>query len=452
MQTPRHTPCVLIIDDEPDIRELLEITLGRMNLDTASVVNAEEAYAILHTREFQLCLTDMNLPDGSGIDIIHFIQQYRPELPVAVITAYGSMDLAITALKAGAFDFVSKPVELARLRELVTQAIKLSTKKTAPSRITMLGESSSIQLLRKQINRIARSQAPVYINGESGTGKELVARMIHEQSARSDQSFVAVNCGAIPATLVESEFFGHKKGSFTGATSDKSGLFQAAHGGTLFLDEIADLPLLMQVKLLRALQEKTIRPIGSHAEIPVDVRILSATHKNLTTEVEQERFRQDLFFRINVIELTIPPLRDRDDDRLLLANYFLDRLAQEYAVTSPKLTTQAVQLLYDYDFPGNVRELENTLERAFTLCEKGVITPEDLNIKPTQTLITESHDNVQILNNESLEQYLETIEKKAIVDALNHNHWNRTTTAKQLGITFRALRYRMKKLNIEEPD
>ncbi len=446
------TPRVLIIDDEPDIRELLEITLGRMNLDTASVVNTQEAYAILQAQEFQLCLTDMNLPDGTGIDIIRFIQQHKPELPVAVITAYGSMDLAITALKAGAFDFVSKPVELSRLRELVTQAIKLSTKKIAPSRIIMLGESSAIELLRKQISRIARSQAPVYINGESGTGKELVARMIHEQSARSDQSFVAVNCGAVPAMLVESEFFGHKKGSFTGASSDKSGLFQAAHGGTLFLDEIADLPLVMQVKLLRALQEKKIRAIGSQSEIDVDVRILSATHKDLTTEVEEERFRQDLFFRINVIELTIPPLRERDDDRLLLANYFLDRLAREYGLASPILTTQAVRRLYDYPFPGNVRELENTLERAFTLCENGTITPDDLNLKSIPKATPQPHDRVDPIKIESLEEYLEAIEKQTILDALQQNHWNRTVTAKQLGITFRALRYRMKKLNIEESE
>ena len=447
-------PQVLIVDDEPDIRELLEITLGRMNLMTLSAANVKDACRLIQQTHFNLCLTDMNLPDGTGFDIIEFIRQRSVETPVAVITAYGSIDMAISALKAGAFDFVSKPVELPRLRELVQQAIKLSQKEQTPSRIIMLGESPGITLLKKQIYRIARSQAPIFINGESGTGKEVVARMIHEQGSRSDQPFIAVNCGAIPLELMESEFFGHTKGSFTGAISDKTGLFQAAHGGTLFLDEVADLPLSMQVKLLRALQEKKIRPVGSQTEQDVDVRILSATHKNLTEEVSKERFRQDLFFRINVIELKIPPLRERGDDLLLLTNYFLEKMASEHGTTLPQLTSEALQILSNYRFPGNIRELKNTLQRAFTLCENNTITPEDLSLDATNNRDPETAQRpakpLRWQPSESLEEYLERIEKQAILHALEVNNWNRSAAAKQLGITFRALRYRLKKLDLEE--
>ncbi|MTI13463.1 sigma-54-dependent transcriptional regulator [Sansalvadorimonas verongulae] len=457
-----NPPRVLIIDDEPDIRELLEITLGRMKLDTEAVTTVAEAELQLKSGSFDLCLTDMNLPDGNGIELVQFIQQHCPQTPVAVITAYGSMDTAIASLKAGAFDFVSKPVELPRLRELVNQALKLSQSEKKASRIKMLGESAPIHKLKQQISRIARSQAPVYINGESGTGKEVVARMIHEQGPRGDQPFVAVNCGAIPSELMESEFFGHRKGSFTGAVNDKTGLFHAAHGGTLFLDEVADLPLHMQVKLLRAIQEKKIRPVGSQQEEAVDIRILSATHRDLAHEVQEERFRQDLFYRINVIELKVPPLKDRGEDILLLAEHFLNRLGDECDIEPPVLSQEANHALLHYSYPGNVRELENILERAFTLCENDTIMPADLylneeaQIQPEQDSATEQpqgeRKHTPPPNFDSLEDYLEGLEKQAILQALETTRWNRTAAARQLGITFRALRYRLKKLNLDSPE
>ncbi len=450
------TPRVLIIDDEPDIRELLEITLGRMKLDTVAVATVGEAEAVLAEEFFDLCLTDMNLPDGNGIELVQYIQQNCPETPVAVITAYGSMDTAISSLKAGAFDFVSKPVELPRLRELVNHAINLSHTKIKKSGTHMLGESDPIERLRKQIIRIARSQAPVYINGESGTGKEVVARMIHEQSSRSDKPFIAVNCGAIPSELMESEFFGHKKGSFTGAVNDKTGLFQAAHGGTLFLDEVADLPLHMQVKLLRAIQEKKIRPVGSHQEEEVDIRILSATHRDLMNEVGEGKFRQDLFYRINVIELKVPPLRVRGSDILILADFFLNKLADEIGSELPTLTKAAEDTLLKYGFPGNVRELENILERAFTLCENDTINPEDLYLNEQDFVEASGDESLAAqppvradFNN--LEDYLVGIEKQTILEALETTRWNRTAAARQLGITFRALRYKLKKLDLDGP-
>ncbi|KZY30187.1 sigma-54-dependent Fis family transcriptional regulator, partial [Oleiphilus sp. HI0043] len=299
----------LIIDDEPDIRELLEITLMRMGIDTCSSATIMDAKAYLSEQSFDLCLTDMNLPDGNGIDLVSFIQKNHPDMPVAMITAYGNVETAISALKAGAFDFISKPVDLNQLRGLVTSALELSKRKanespssTQPEHIK--GKTKAIQKLNKQIDKLARSQAPIYISGESGSGKELVAKMIHQNSPRASTGrFVPVNCGAIPSELVESEFFGHKKGSFSGAIEDKSGLFRAADGGTLFLDEVADLPLEMQVKLLRAIQEKRIRPVGEQEEVQVNVRILSATHKDLAKLVEDGSFRQDLFYRINVIKL-----------------------------------------------------------------------------------------------------------------------------------------------------
>ncbi len=446
-------PRVLIVDDEADIRELLEITLGRMQLTTFAAADLAEARGILSREPIQFCLTDMNLPDGSGIDLVRFIQQEYPQLPVAMLTAYGSMDTAIEALKAGAFDFVSKPVELQRLRDLVQTALKLGLESEQRAGThQLLGESTPIALLRKQVKKLARSQAPVYISGESGTGKELVARLIHEQGPRSDHPFVPVNCGAIPSELVESEFFGHRKGSFTGASSDKPGLFQAAHGGTLFLDEVADLPIAMQVKLLRALQEKSVRPVGAEQEVAVDVRILSATHKDLAQLVHRGEFRQDLFYRINVIELQVPPLRDRGEDILILANHLLDKLAQEYELPAARLSRDAQQQLMAYPFPGNVRELENILERAFTLCEEDLIRAADLHL-PSQGHGTSVHggatESLGIAEVDSLEEYLEEIEKKAIVQALERTKWNRTAAAKLLGMTFRQLRYRLKKLGID---
>ncbi|WP_413774418.1 sigma-54-dependent transcriptional regulator [Marinobacter sp. AN1] len=425
------------------------------------------ARELLEAEPAHLCLTDMNLPDGNGIDLVAWIQEHRPETPVAVITAYGNMDTAIEALKAGAFDFVSKPVELPRLRELVNSALRLSEPERQEIQQTdepglLLGNSREIQRLRSQTRKLARSQAPVFISGESGSGKELVARMIHMQGPRSDAPFVAVNCGAIPSELMESEFFGHRKGSFTGANESKDGLFRSADGGTLFLDEVADLPLAMQVKLLRAIQEKAVRPVGESREVPVDIRILSATHKNLPELVKDGSFRQDLFYRINVIELAVPALRERPDDIPLLSNHILERIAREYECPPARLSQGALGYLKDYAFPGNVRELENILERAFTLCDSEVIDTDDLHIGtppvdlPPSRQMRESQDsdNSQELpslpdGDMDLERYLETIERQAIEKALEATRWNKTAAAKRLGISFRALRYRLKKLGME---
>ncbi len=461
------THTALIVDDEPDIRELLEITLVRMGIATRSAPDLATARELLEAEPAHLCLTDMNLPDGNGIDLVAWIQEHRPETPVAVITAYGNMDTAIEALKAGAFDFVSKPVELPRLRELVNSALRLSEPERQEIQQTdepglLLGNSREIQRLRSQTRKLARSQAPVFISGESGSGKELVARMIHMQGPRSDAPFVAVNCGAIPSELMESEFFGHRKGSFTGANESKDGLFRSADGGTLFLDEVADLPLAMQVKLLRAIQEKAVRPVGESREVPVDIRILSATHKNLPELVKDGSFRQDLFYRINVIELAVPALRERPDDIPLLSNHILERIAREYECPPARLSQGALVYLKDYAFPGNVRELENILERAFTLCDSEVIDTDDLHIGtppvdlPPDRQMRESQDsdNSQALpslpdGDMDLERYLETIERQAIEKALEATRWNKTAAAKRLGISFRALRYRLKKLGME---
>ncbi len=373
---------ILIVDDEPDIRELLEITLGRMKLETQSARNVGEAREKLARDSFDLCLTDMRLPDGTGLELVQHIQQRHPQVPVAMITAYGSLDTAINALKSGAFDFLTKPVDLPRLRELVTSALRLPMAGQKPTTIDtrLLGDSLPMRALRKQIDKLARSQAPVYISGESGSGKELVARLIHEQGPRAERPFVPVNCGAIPSELMESEFFGHRKGSFSGAVEDKPGLFQAANGGTLFLDEVADLPLAMQVKLLRAIQEKAVRSIGGQQEEVVDVRILCATHKDLNAEVSAERFRQDLYYRLNVIELRVPPLRERRDDIEPLASNVLKRLASGSGLPAARLHPQALDTLKNYRFPGNVRELENMLERAYTLCENDQIEACDLRL------------------------------------------------------------------------
>ncbi|RRJ83261.1 sigma-54-dependent transcriptional regulator [Aestuariirhabdus litorea] len=444
-----HTTA-LIVDDEPDIRELLEITLSRMGLKTHSAANLQDARLLLQKNRFDLCLTDMQLPDGNGIELVKHIQKYCSDTPVAMITAFGSMDTAVDALKAGAFDFVSKPVELNRLRDLVNTALKLNrhTEPSPEQSTPMLGESPRIAKLQAQIRKLARSQAPVYISGESGSGKELVARKIHEQGPRAEAPFIPVNCGAIPSELMESEFFGHTKGSFTGATAAKAGLFQAATGGTLFLDEVADLPLHMQVKLLRAIQEKSVRPVGSEQEIAVDVRILSATHKDLAQLVKEQQFRQDLFYRINVIELKVPSLRERSEDIPLLAQSILRKLAEECDTTPPQLDQEALDALMRYPFPGNVRELENILERAFTLCEEEQIGAEDLQLEPAQPLESENAP-LPTLGVDSLEAYMETIERSAITQALEKTRGNKTAAAKQLGISFRALRYRLKKLEME---
>ncbi|HBN8236133.1 TPA: sigma-54-dependent Fis family transcriptional regulator [Pseudomonas aeruginosa] len=439
----------LIVDDEPDIRELLEITLGRMKLDTRSARNVKEARELLAREPFDLCLTDMRLPDGSGLDLVQYIQQRHPQTPVAMITAYGSLDTAIQALKAGAFDFLTKPVDLGRLRELVATALRLRHPETeeAPVDNRLLGESPPMRALRNQIGKLARSQAPVYISGESGSGKELVARLIHEQGPRIERPFVPVNCGAIPTELMESEFFGHKKGSFTGAIEDKQGLFQAASGGTLFLDEVADLPMPMQVKLLRAIQEKAVRAVGGQQEIGVDVRILCATHKDLAAEVGAGRFRQDLYYRLNVIELRVPPLRERREDIPLLAERILKRLAGDTGLPAARLTGDAQEKLKNYRFPGNVRELENMLERAYTLCENDQIQPHDLRLADAPGASQDGAASLSEIDN--LEDYLEDIERKLIMQALEETRWNRTAAAQRLGLTFRSMRYRLKKLGID---
>jgi two-component system response regulator PilR (NtrC family) len=470
-----ETKRALIVDDEPDIRELLEITLGRMDIDTLAAANLSQARELLQNETFDFCLTDMNLPDGNGIDLVQHISDVHPQMPVAMITAHGNMESAVEALKAGAFDFVSKPLNLELLRKLVDTALNLKPLESKDQPDSgLIGNTPAMQLLRKQIAKLARSQAPIYISGESGSGKELVARLIHEQGPHADAPFIPVNCGAIPTELMESEFFGHVKGSFTGALSDKEGLFQAANGGTLFLDEVADLPLAMQVKLLRGIQEKAIRPIGGQQEIPVDVRILSATHKDLAIEVENDKFRQDLYYRINVIELKVPSLRERLDDVPDLATELLGRIAADYKLDAPRISDAAMESLKSYHFPGNVRELTNILERAFTLCEDDEIRAEDLSLSPADTgqrvsaPVAASSDPEEAASNEAatqadksntptampddadnLESYLEGIEKSVIVEALEATRWNKTAAAKKLGITFRALRYRLKKLGLE---
>lgn len=431
-------PRVLVVDDEADLRSLLEITLGRMGLHTRTAANLAQARQLLREHDFALCLTDMRLPDGTGLELIEEIQQQHPGLPVAMITAYGNMELAVEALRAGAFDCISKPVDLANLRTLVRQATTLAPPPRSHTRL--IGQSAVIRALRQRIDKVARSQAPVCISGESGSGKEVIAREIHASGKRADGPFVAVNCGAIPAELMESEFFGHLKGSFTGATADRDGFFQAAEGGTLFLDEVADLPLPMQVKLLRALQERRRAPPGARQEQPVDVRILSASHKPLQAEVEAGRFREDLYYRINVIELRVPPLRERRDDIPLLADALLARVAARYEHPF-RLTDAARARLLAYDFPGNVRELENILERAAALCDGGTITPAELAFGSAPRC----NGNAPC---EPAAQPVTEDERQTLVQALDEHRWNRTAAARALGMTLRQLRYRMKKYGI----
>ncbi len=465
------TPVVLIVDDEPDLIELVSLTLARMNLATASATDLAGARALLAAQRFALCLTDMRLPDGDGLDLVAYIQERHPDTPVAVITAHGNVESAVRALKLGAFDFVSKPLDLGVLRKLVATAIKLGRRNpgatvdetaepsVSPTAPRLLGQSSQMAALRELIARVSRSQAPVHITGESGTGKELVARLIHDTGARAEGPFVPVNCGAIPSELMESELFGHKRGSFTGAVSDKKGLLQSAEGGTLFLDEVADLPLHMQVKLLRVIQEKTVRPVGEQREMPTDVRVLSATHKSLAELVSQGRFREDLYYRINVIEIRVPALRHHADDIPELATAVLRRLSGRLGVTAPEISFAARAALQHYAFPGNVRELENILERAIALSVSGVVAPEDLQLRPnpvlptdveavkvavTDTTIPTSAEAIPALGDQ-----LEHMEREAIIKALEQTRYNKTAAARLLGMSFRALRYRVKKLGIE---
>ena len=471
----------LIVDDEHDIRELLVVTLGRMGLRTDTAPNLAVAREMLSTVAYDLCLTDMRLPDGSGLDLVAEIATRFPTTPVAVITAYGNVEAAVEALKSGAFDFVTKPVDLTVLRGLVRQALDLNSSRQAnpEGTLLLLGESPAMVGLRDTIAKVARSQAPVHISGESGTGKELVARTIHAQGSRAAGPFIPVNCGAIPSELMESEFFGHKKGSFTGAHTDKPGLFQVADGGTLFLDEVAELPLAMQVKLLRAIQEKTVRPVGANTEVPVDVRILSATHKDLDVLVADGKFRHDLFYRINVIELDVPPLRERAGDLPLLSEAILKRLAYAMKRRAPSLAPDSVAALEIYSFPGNVRELENILERALAMADSEIIAARDLRLPnvhhasapplpaavPPQTMLgggmstppsqaNPAAEDPRTINprdtsTSALPSYIEEIERNAIQQALQEHRYNKTKTAAALGITFRALRYKLKKLGIE---
>jgi two-component system response regulator PilR (NtrC family) len=452
-------PTVLIVDDEPDIRELLSMTLEGMDVSPDTAEDLAGARSKLEASDFHFCLTDMRLPDGDGLELVQWMQKNAPGVPVAVITAHGNVESAVRALKLGAYDFVSKPLKVKDLRKLVTTALRLRGETAEANASRLIGSSEAMERVRVMIRKVARSQAPVHIAGESGTGKELVARMIHESGPRAGQPFVPVNCGAIPSELMESELFGHGKGSFTGATADKEGLIRSAEGGTVFLDEIADLPLHMQVKLLRVLQERSVRPVGETQEIPVDVRFLSATHQDLASLVTQGRFREDLYYRINVIELVVPPLRERDQDILELADHILRRLAPEMGVDKPELSPGAMRTLLAHRFPGNVRELENVLERAMTMCEGGRIHSEDIQLRrpsgPAPRAGEPSPEQGVPEGGETpdgpgdLGDQLEDMERTAIIKALEETRYNKTRAAEKLGISFRALRYRIKKLGIE---
>jgi len=454
-----RNPIALIFDDEPDILQLLGITLSRMDIDTKKAETLTQAKSLLSENEFDFCLTDMRLPDGDGIDLIKFIQTDYEHIPVALITAHGNMETAIDAMKAGAFDFLSKPVDLTALRSIIKNALKLShqpiqkSKKTAIKnekvRKQLIGDTEVMKSLKQTILKLARSQAPVYIHGESGTGKELVAKLIHHKGPRSEQPFVPVNCGAIPSELMESEFFGHIKGSFTGAVADKKGLFQLAEGGTLFLDEIAELPLAMQVKLLRAIQEKTIRPVGGDREIRVDTRILSASHKDLLKQVNEGQFRQDLYYRVNVIEIQVPALRERKGDIRKLTEFLLEQLSLSQGVKASSISDRAMDKLLSYDFPGNIRELENILERALTLANEEVIYEEDLNLPALAVSNQATNGEFLSRNSLPLDEYLADIERTEILKALKQTNGNKTKAAKNLGISFRAMRYKLDKLEID---
>jgi len=449
-------PTCLIVDDETDIRELLTMTLERMDIETFSASGVDEAKSLLKQRQYGLCLTDMHMPDGSGLDLVHYISEFYAGLPVAVITAHANAENAVSALKAGAFDYLSKPISLKQLRPVIEFALKLPAQSSANTTNTleMIGESEPIQYVRSMIAKLARSQAPVYISGESGSGKELAAKLVHKNSSRAEGAFIAVNCGAIPENLMESEFFGYKKGAFTGANQDKEGLFHAASGGTLFLDEVADLPLAMQVKLLRAIQEKKVRMVGGTNEYVVDVRIISATHKNLSEMMDAGLFRQDLYYRLNVIQLKMPALRDRPSDIPLLAKVLMAKLCSSMNITEPLIDSATQAYISKLQFPGNVRELENMLERALAMCDGKTITLDDLmhqdELRGEVALrriekLSFDHDQSSEI---SLSAYLDDIEKRAIINALNKANNNKTAAAKLLGVSFRTLRYRLAKLEL----
>lgn len=454
-----EAPHVLVVDDEADLRELLVITLGRMKLQATAADSLSTAKQRLKEAHYDLCLTDMNLGDGTGLELLQFISQYCPTMPTAVITAYGSMKTATDAMKYGAYDFIAKPVALDRLRQLIEDGLGINeVEEHHEEEDNLIGDAPSIVALKSQVRKLARSQAPIYISGESGSGKERIARLIHTLGPRREKPFVAVNCGAIPSELMESEFFGHRKGAFTGAVEDRKGLFREADGGTLFLDEVADLPLHMQVKLLRAIQEKSVRPVGEAKEFQVNLRILCATHKNLEDEMEEGRFRQDLFYRLNVIEAHVPPLRERREDIPKLVRHILDRLSQAWEIPPPSVSSDAVNAIGNYAFPGNVRELENTLERALTLCDGNTILPEHLRLPSNRSGLASNRSSTSTSpppirpSEQPLEEFLQEIEKQEILKALDTTHWNRTAAAKKLGMTFRSLRYRLKKLELDRDD
>jgi two-component system response regulator PilR (NtrC family) len=454
---------VLVIDDEPDIRELLNLTLSRMGLEVTTAEDLGEARRALQEGGFSFCLTDMRLPDGNGLDLVEEISERHPNLPTAVITAHGKIEDAVHALKMGAFDFVSKPVDLAVLRKLVNTALKLrrdepddaalsaaiDSGSADPGLDKLVGVSPAIKQCKSMIAKLARSQAPVLVSGESGSGKELAARLIHELGPRGDGPFIPVNCGAIPTELMESEFFGHRKGSFTGANTDKEGLFQAADGGTLLLDEVADLPLHMQVKLLRVIQEKAVMPIGAREEVPVDVRILSATHQPLKPLVEDGKFRSDLYFRLNVIELHMPGLQERVEDIPILAQRFVAEITDQWnGEKSPEISDAAMDALKRHEYTGNVRELINILQRAITMCDGNVIGPADLLLEQAEPQDSPSAETGK-QEEESLDTYMEGIEKKMLEEALRKARYNKTRAAELLGISFRSFRYKLKKFEIE---
>ena len=450
---------VLIVDDEADIRELLVLTLSRMGVDADTAASIKEAEEALKSKQYDLALTDMRLPDGDGLMVLRHIAELYGNTPVAVITAFGSTENAVAALKAGAFDYLAKPIKLEQLRPLVMSALKLpkptqarrtAIGEAAPGVPRLLGESPAIQRARDMIGKLARSQAPVYITGESGSGKEVAARLIHSGSSRADAPFVAVNCGAIPENLMESEFFGYKKGAFTGADTDKMGYLKAAERGTLFLDEVGDLPLAMQVKLLRVIQEKKVRRVGDTQEDAIDVRIISATHRSLSQQVEAGEFRQDLFYRLNVIELKMPSLREIPEDIPVMVEQVVGRLARQSGNPAPSIAEDAMLALRRYDFPGNVRELENILERALALCSDNKILEGDLYL--TQATSKEKFaplDGALGTRGLPLHDFLDQVEREAITKALEATRFNKTAAAKLLGITFRSLRYRLDRLGID---
>jgi two-component system response regulator PilR (NtrC family) len=437
-------PTVLIIDDEPDLLDLADLTLARMGLDVERATTVASALERLNARPFDLCLTDMRLPDGDGLEIVRHISAHAPLTPVAVITAFGSADNAVAALKAGAFDYLAKPISLEQLRTLVRTALKVPHHEAhGPRKTRLIGDSPAMRQILAKVEKLARNQAPVFITGESGTGKEVAARLIHELGPRVGKPFLAVNCGAIPENLMESEFFGYRKGAFTGAEGDRDGFFQAAHGGTLFLDEVLDLPMAMQVKLLRAIQERSVRRVGGTAEEPVDVRIISASHQDMAAAAEAGRFRHDLYYRLNVIDLRMPALRERREDIEALVEFVIERVGGHAGGRQPRLSPAALEALRQYSFPGNVRELENILERALALGEGEVIEAADLNLAP------ERPGGAAATEGLPLQDYLDQVEREKIAQALEQTRGNKTAAARLLGVTFRSLRYRVERLGIE---